>query len=153
MKLIIRTATIQDALRIAPIIRREDLEEWIASAPLHASPSIAASLVLGTEKGEAWYAEEENGTPVAIGGLCVRNGFAAPWLMATPAIARHSKEALRWGRATLRRWRSSHGLRPANVVSARHVGAVRFIKACGYDILCAFCRGGERFYLFGAGYV
>jgi len=151
-KLIIRPATRQDALRIAPLIRREDLEEWIALAPLHKSPSVVRSMIRGIESGEAWYAEEEDGTPVAIGGLAEHDGLSAPWLMATPAIARHGREALRQGRRTLRAWKD-RGVPLANVVSARHRSAVRYVKACGYEILRAFSAHGERFFIFGAGHV
>ena len=152
--LIIRPATIQDALRIAPLIRPEDVEEWIALAPLHASPSIAESLVCGVTRGEAWYAEEVDadpavdGVPVAIGGLCEQAGFASPWLMATPAVTRHGGAMLREGRKALRMWRE-RGLPLYNIVSAGHVAAVRFIRACGYELIRAFQAHGERFFFFG----
>jgi hypothetical protein len=164
MTLIIRPATIQDALRIAPLIRPEDVEEWIALAPLHKSPGIAASLVYSVEHGEAWYGEEHGGEPIAIGGLCPArffNGtesqasssplpFALPWMMATPAVARHGTAILREGRKTLRKWQE-RGLPLRNIVSAKHRRAVRFIRACGYEILFPFYMHGEQFFLFGTG--
>ncbi|MDR0239101.1 MAG: hypothetical protein LBI88_02580 [Deltaproteobacteria bacterium] len=150
-KLRIRPATRADALAIAPLIRPEDLEEWIALAPMHQSPGILHSLIHGIDHGEAWYAEE-NGMPVAIGGLAEHDGIAAPWLMATPAVARHGREALRLGRSALRAWKE-RGLQPANVVSAKHVSAVRYIRACGYEIVRAFRVDGEPFLIFGACHV
>ena len=149
-KLLIRPATEQDALRIAPLIRRADVEEWIALAPLHQAPSIAHSLLWGVSRGEAWYGEEESGAPVAIGGLCVHDGVAAPWLMATPAIACHGKAALGYGRASLRAWKE-RGLTLRNLVSARHGRALRYIAACGYELLGSVSVQGERLFLFGTG--
>ena len=148
----IRPATRQDALRIAHLIRPEDINEWIALAPLHQSPSIATSLIFGVENGEALYACEGDGTPVAIGGLCEFYGFTSPWLMATPAIARHGKDALRQGRGKLREWKE-RGLPLANIVSVRHRRAVRYIRACGYEILRAFSAHGEHFFIFGVCHV
>jgi len=159
MKLIIRPATRQDVLRILPLIRREDIEEWLMQRSGFSSEVLAHDLMDGVVFGEAWYAEERapahpegSGAPVAIGGLCQRGGFLAPWLMATPAIARHGKEALRWGRATLRRWKAVN-LPLANVVSVKHVRAVRFIKACGYELYRAVCANGELYFLFGVNHV
>lgn len=130
--MIIREATVADAVSVAPRLRTEDRME--CEAALGFSPEVA--LPFGVTAGENWVFEID-GTVEAILGVSPVGGnpyFGMVWMMTTEAIFDHRKELLR---ATPRVLEMLHDRFPliGNHVDVRNTKHIDWLKKVGFSML------------------
>jgi len=131
-KIVIRKATMADAVEIAEKLQGEQAESVLSldSRPLR--DVVAAGF---EESTVAWCADID-GTPVAIWGvwpLNILTGIGYPWLFATAALSKHRRAALIVGKAAvidmLQLFPRLNGS-----VDNRYEASVRYAKHLGFDV-------------------
>ena len=138
-KLFIEPASVIDALHVAANLREADMQEWQLLHTCGFGQKLGKtpfdSIAYGVSKGNAWACYDRNRNAVAIYGMYPLWGERyAPWLMATPLVAKHGRAALRIGRALRKEWQIKSRML-VNVVSKKHVRAINYIQACGYTLV------------------
>lgn len=94
---------------------------------------VSRAVALSDAPMAAW----SGGEPLALLGCApcgtILAGYGAPWLLGTPACARHPRVFVGAGRTFVSGWLSHYG-RLCNYVDARNVESVRWLRAIGFDV-------------------
>lgn len=85
---------------------------------------------------------------VCVFGVCVHDGFAAPWMMGTPAMSKVKRETLTWASAVKAQLSDKYPLL-LNYVWAGNTTHIRWIKWLGFEFTGEqIQRNGETFLQF-----
>lgn len=133
MSAVTSRATLEDAIEMAPLMRREDLDEvWELSRQTGFEALVGSIDLSGSQ---AWTVRV-NGKIMAMWGIVdvsIIGGIALPWALTTPEVDRHPKEFMRACReavAFLRR----HYTISINRVDARYEKALRWARRLGFEV-------------------
>lgn len=139
--MIVRPATVEDAVHIAPRLRPEDLDEIRRDHDTDV-PKILVYGVMASE--EAYVYETEDGQVFAIGGvLRGEDGYGIVWQTGTPEIERHAKFYLRETRKLMRRFLRNYP-RLHNMVGSRNTVSIRYLEHLGYTVEPEITVAGDR---------
>lgn len=136
---------------VAGHLRDADAEEMAAAHGKQVDhlAVLRASVAASDGALAAWAGDE----PLAILG-CARcgtmvAGFGAPWLLGTPASAKHPRVFVAAGRRFAAQWLAQYG-RLVNYVDARNASSVRWLRAIGFSLepLAPFGAMGLPFHRF-----
>lgn len=139
-----RRASPEDAAFLAPRLRAEDRREVLAATGQTPEDLLPGSLA---DALAALCVVSDEGEPFGIFGVHPVPGMplvGAVWLLATPALERHTLPFLR----QCRRWTEAlHTVRPVlvNFADARNTVHVRWIEWCGFSLLARHAWGGTTF--------
>lgn len=129
--LTIRTAVPEDAYALK--LRPSDHHEgsiWVPGWPVE--EVIKSSIEFSVE---SWTAVED-GEVIAVGGFCIRDHEAIPWLMCSERVAHHGKTLIRNAKGLLARLRAEY---PKHLICnhvARHNAEARvYVQAIGFRIV------------------
>lgn len=133
---------------VAANLRPGDRAELAALGYEDPEPIMQQSLRISSEA----FAVLEDGGPIAVFGvspLGLLGEVGVPWMLATPAVARHRRAYARLGPAYTERMLSLFP-RLLNVVHARNTVSVAWLRRLGFSFGPEFRHGprGEPFYLF-----
>lgn len=120
----------EDIWTIEENLRPADIEEFIYSTGRsHRKHFSAATPLQGTIIG---YVDEE---PAAVFGCVQMEGYGAPWLMGTNALAGPAvaRALLKYGRRQFREWAGQYGLLK-NHAYAHNKLHLKYIKALGCEV-------------------
>lgn len=138
--MIVRPATVEDCHALFPLLRECDRKE-ILLATGDSTVQVLLSSIAASE--EAWIAEELDGTLLGIYGVSNVEGMGGVWMLATPAVYRHSKALVKDGRkwiaGLLKRFPILF-----NFVHAENSRSIGWLRKLGFTI-------GELVPDFGAG--
>lgn len=108
MHYIIRPAVMDDAQRIAPLLREKDVREIAAASGLTPEVSLFLAFI---GPGERVIAETPNGEPILIGGIKPTHAKAAAiWMLATPLLEQYALPSVRTTRRWLDEWHKTYPL-------------------------------------------
>lgn len=127
----IRTATLDDAVALAPAMRVRDIEEAYATNGHGPLEALCRSLALSTE---AWTAEDTAG-PFAIFGVApALPDTGSPWLLgADRLVTEHRAFFLKQSRPYVARMLELYPLL-LNYVDARHTDSLVYLRRVGFTI-------------------
>lgn len=130
----IRQATVQDAIKIAPLLRPEDRRECIGMSGMTPEVMLPGS-VLSCQDGETIYAESTSGEPILIGGVSRSSPLSAwVWMMGTPEIKRHRWTFLRSSLPVVERWNAKFPLLH-NYADFRNSVHLAWLEWLGFTII------------------
>lgn len=128
-----------DAARVLAQLRRDDQAE-LTAAGVSAAQFLAAV-------SDGWIAADESGPVCAWGVQALPGGVGVPWMVATPAIARHARALMVMAPAAIAAMRERFGVLQ-NVVHASNKSAMRLIERLGFTVHRQAIGPGGAFYLF-----
>jgi hypothetical protein len=142
MTIILRTALMSDAARLAARLRTEDANECLALG-LHPSVMLADSLAVSHE---AWAAERD-GEVIALWGYGAASMFgeAEAWLLTAPEIERHKRLFLKLNHDFLTHVLALHGSVVCHV-HAEYARAVRWLAWLGFQCAGTITVNGAPFH-------
>ena len=129
---VIRGATDDDAIQLAPIMRDLDRKEvWAASAktPLEA-------LRAGLQTADVAHTAFADEIPFGMFGVSpysLLSNTASPWLLCSKDVEIHQKELLRWSKRVAFSWLDSYSIL-INYIDARHLPGLRWASWVGFSI-------------------
>lgn len=136
-RVIIRPARLDDAEALAPRLRACDVDECWSSARVKPLEALTQSVI----RSEECYAAQDEDGVFALFGLSRVGDWGVPWMLGSDAVARHRRELVRIGREFTGLWAHSRPL--TNVVDARNVPSVRYLKQLGFRVHDAIPYGPD----------
>lgn len=128
-----RTATHDDALRVAALLRDEDAAELVGLGYATATEGVVASV---RDSVAAWLIESKSGEPLGLAGYAVSNIIATeahPWLVTTRHVEQHRMEFARASVQFVDGMREDFALLE-NWVDARYARCVSWLQWLGFDV-------------------
>lgn len=130
----IKQATIQDAIKIAPLLRPADRAECIALSGLEPEVQLPMS-VLSCIDGKTIFVEGERGEPLLIGGVSRSSPCSAwVWMMGTPDLLRYRVSFLREGIKMVDEWNEKFPLLH-NYADGRNTKHLHWLRWLGFKII------------------
>ena len=131
----VRSATVADAVSIAPHLREADRQE--VQAFLGVSPEVALPMSVGKNQGDAWAMIGDAGELVGLFGVdpvALYPDFGLVWLVATDDLKKYQRQFLREGHEWLDHL---HALYPllGNYSDSRNKLHHRWLKWMGFSFL------------------
>jgi hypothetical protein len=128
---IIRSATVADAVEMAPVMRQSEVDEILASGGKEPLPTLLEALNSSTESWVAFF----DGRIACMWGVAPRSGVMSgegiAWLLTTPVIESYKQEFWAYCTASLldllSRWDTL-----VNAIDCRHGKAIRWAKKLGF---------------------
>jgi N-acetylglutamate synthase-like GNAT family acetyltransferase len=127
---IVRQATVADCYALFPLLREQDRKEIALATGDHTAKVLLDSLKASEE---AWVAEETDGTLLGIYGVARVEGMGGVWMLATPAVYRHSKALVKDGRAWILRVMERYPML-FNFVHAENTRSIAWLRKLGFTI-------------------
>lgn len=129
--LIIERAILQDAVRIAPILRQADVDELEASSGL---PPLT-SLLHGIGTGRSWVIRETGKDPVALFGVTpFSKTVGIPWMCGTDELSRNKRFFIQHAPAHIAEMLRCYPGGLINYIDARNTAHIRYIKHFKFQI-------------------
>ena len=127
----IRTASIEDAVRIAPLLREADKNEIEAMSAC--SPLSALAYSIATSK--SWIACRPDEVPLAIFGVGndVGDGVGIPWMVGTDEMLKYPKSLVRDARKWVEEQLNTYAIL-MNYVDARNIVHVNWLRHIGFTV-------------------
>lgn len=132
-KYVIRGATDDDALLLAPIMRDLDIQELAASTGDTPLSALQQGLLTSSEV----YTALADGVPYAMFGVVpvsILGGVGLPWLLTSKDVVKHAKEIVRWSEPVARHWVANSYTTLINMIDGRHKPALRWAKHVGFTV-------------------
>lgn len=125
-------ATLAHAFRMAPNMRRSDVDEIWAAAYRLPLESLEHGIACSSE---AWAAlvGDEVACIFGVAPASILASEGCPWMLGTPLIERHALPFLRRCRPVVDHWAEVYG-HLANHVDARNTKAIRWLRWLGFVI-------------------
>lgn len=143
MRYVLRKATPQDALRIAPLLREKDKLEIEVVAGFTPAAALLSSL---EAPGEVLFAETvDDHRPILICGVAPTHPQAAAiWMLGTPLLEQYAlpsvRESLRW----IKGWHQTYPLLWNRALESNDLH-VRWLKLLGFSFLRRLDLRGNTF--------
>lgn len=142
MNYVIRPAVMDDAQRIAPLLREKDVREIAAASGLTPEVSLFLAFV---GPGERVIAETPNGDPILIGGIKPTHANAAAiWMLATPLLEQYALPSVRMTRRWIDEWHKTYPLLWNRAWEDNDLH-VRWLKALGFSFIRRMPVRGNTF--------
>lgn len=131
----VRSATVADAVSIAPNLREADRNE--VRAYLGVDPEVALPLSVGQREGQSWTMVGDNGELIGLFGVepvALHPNFGIVWMVATDGLKNYRMQFLR----ECREWLDHmHDLYPllGNYTDCRNTLHHRWLKWMGFSFL------------------
>lgn len=139
---IIRPAGVDDALRIAPLLREKDKREIAVTSGLVPEVSLLIALA---GPGEHIVATTPNGEPILIAGIRPTHPkVGAIWMMATPLLEKYALPSVRASRDWIEQQHKTYPLL-WNAAWQDNDLHVRWLKMLGFNFIRRFPRNGHTF--------
>lgn len=132
----------EDARRIAPLLRNHDRIEIEAASGTTPEAALAFSMLA---PGDTVFAETREGDPIMIAGVCRSHPHAATiWMVGTPLLERYALQSVRVGLRLIERW---HETFPVlwNMAWEDNDLHVRWLKLLGFTFLRRLDVRGNTF--------
>jgi hypothetical protein len=132
-RVLVRPATVDDAVRMSPLVRDEDMAEVAAAT----GSTVLQALLEGLRLSSSCYCLLKERFPVAVFGIAPvepRPGYGAIWLLGTHEIKDIRWLFLRESRSWLRELEQGYDV-IGNVVDARNELHIRWLKWLGFTFI------------------
>lgn len=139
----LRPATLNDAVSLAPRLRAADKAELRACGHLDTEMVLIESIVLSDE---AW-AYEAGGKVLALMGVVGEDTYGVPWLLGSDELFNHRKAIMQLPFEYVPRWVEKYG-KLMNIVHTGNHRSVRWLKYIGFTLGEPVQFNGHFFYPF-----
>lgn len=140
---IVRPATMDDAHRIAPLLREQDRVECLAASGL--PPEVVIPRAFAAPKGIVNFVETPNGEPILIKGVRPSApNIGIIWMVGTPLLEQHAYRLAREAHRYMNEWHKKFPLmwNTAWVDNDLHV---RWLKFMRFSFLRRYLHRGHTF--------
>lgn len=140
---IVRAATVGDALRIAPLLRKKDRREVQAASGK--SPGAVLPLAFAAPSADILFAETREGAPIMIAGVHqTAPNVAAIWLLGTKLLDDYAFPLTRVALKHIEEWHKTYPLL-WNAAWEDNDLHVKWLTFMGFSFLRRFDRRGYTF--------
>jgi hypothetical protein len=130
----VRRATVEDAVRIAPLLRQADREECLLIAGMAPEALLPAAVAAAPDHTHTMVANDGSLLGLfGVTGLPVE-GVGAVWMLATDDLPAHATTFLRESRRWVERLQGDYPVL-VNVTDSRNTTHHRWIEWCGFTLL------------------
>lgn len=137
---VFRAATLQDALDIAPRLRKEDLEEVRAATGRHVEEAVVKSYI----GSEMCFVACLGDMPIMIFGLSRYNSdVGIPWMLGSDELPRRAKDLLPVSSAVVELFNLLYPV-IYNMVDKRNTKSIRWLKWLGFEAIQEFPTYGAE---------
>lgn len=131
-----------DALKIAPLLREKDHREIEAASGNTPEVSLAQAFAA---PGERIIAETTGGEPILLAGVAPTHPkVAAIWMLGTPLLEHYALPQIREGRRMIEKWHRTYPLL-WNAAWQDNDLHVRWLKLLGFNFIRRFAHRGHTF--------
>ena len=139
---LIRDAVMDDARRIAPLLREKDKREIEAASGNPPEVSLAQAFAA---PGHIVIAETTDRDPILLAGVAPTHPrVAAVWMLGTPLLERYALPQIREGRRLIERWHETYPLL-WNAAWEDNFLHVRWLRILGFHFIRRFPHRGNTF--------
>lgn len=140
---IVRSATVGDALRIAPLLRKKDRREVQAASGK--SPGAVLPLAFAAPKADVIYAATRDGDPILIAGVNpITANVGCIWMLGTPLLETYAFPLTREALKKVNEWHETFPLL-CNTAWEENDLHIKWLKFMGFIFLGRVQRRGYTF--------
>jgi hypothetical protein len=131
MSYIIRAASPDDAVIIAPLLREADKNEIDAMTGWTPVDGLRVSI---ENSDEAWFVTRPDGSPILVAGVGDDMlGVGIPWMLGTPLVTQYGKSVVKLGREWVQRWTDKYNYL-WNFADSRNTVHLNWLSHIGFTV-------------------